>query len=150
MRPITVWLNKNIASTFNLVEILRAADCDGAFRFLCSHPNPYLPLKAVCDQFVVEPARLPDPAYVDYCLDFVKKHKVEVFIPGRGIRPIVAARQRFEELGVKLVTAADGPTLKVLANKARLYNDLPTGITRVPDFHVVRTLKEFDTARRKL
>jgi hypothetical protein len=150
MRPITVWLNKNIASTFNLVEILRAADTDGQFRIVCSHPNPYLPLRTVCHEFIAEPGGLAEPAYVEYCLDFIKKHKVNVFLPGRGIRPIVAARQRFEELGVKLVAAADAPTLRLLGNKARLYADLPPGVTRVPDFHVVNTLKEFDAARRKL
>jgi hypothetical protein len=87
---------------------------------------------------------------VDYCLDFVRRHGVNVFLPGTRLRAIVQERQRFTELGVTLVAAADADTLYTLESKSRLYSAIPPEIAPVPDYRVVHDLTGFDAAYDEL
>src|SRR5688572_8455743 len=146
MRHITVWLNKNLSSAFNIIESLRAAQAHETFRIVCSHTNADFPAFRISDAFEVEPRGPSEAAYLDYCADISRRHGVEVFIPGKMTRAIVGERHRFEELGVKLIHAADADTLKLLENKARFYRAIPEGLAAVPDYRVVQTLAEFDDA----
>jgi len=94
----------------------------------------------------IEP-RGPSPAaYLDYCEQIVRRHQVDVFIPGKMLRPIVAARGRYEALGVRLVYAAEPDTLQILENKASLYAAIPSGLAPLPDYRVVNDLAGFDAA----
>lgn len=146
MRHITVWLNKNLSGAFNMIESLRAAQAHETYRIVCSHTNEDFPAFRISDVFEVEPRGPSEAAYLDYCVDFIRRHGVDVFIPGKMTRSIVRERRRFEELGVKLVHAADADTLTLLENKARFYRAIPQGLAAVPDYRVVQTLAEFDDA----
>lgn len=146
MRPITVWFNKSLSSTYNIIESLRAAAAPDEFRILCSHTNADFPAFRISDAFEVEPRGPKEAAYLDYCEDIIERHGVDVFMPGKMARQLALHRHRFESRGVKLVLAADADTLKLLENKARLYSAIPTGLAPVPDFRVVQSLAGFDDA----
>ncbi len=146
MRQITVWLNKNLSGAFNIIESLRAAQEHETFRIVCSHTNEDFPAFRISDVFEVEPRGPSEAAYLDYCTDIIRRHGVEVFIPGKMTHTIVRERRRFDDLGVKLIHAADADTLKLLGNKARFYEAIPEGLAAVPDYRVVQTLAEFDDA----
>ena len=74
---------------------------------------------------VLAPAHLDDERYVRHCLDFIRRHKVNVFLPGTKLRPIIKARHQFEALGVRLIAAADADTLHTLESKSRFYRAVP-------------------------
>jgi hypothetical protein len=151
MSSVTIWLNRNIASAFNFVETLRESMQPGDdWRVITSHPYPYSAVFRASHAQEVEPANLSDAEYVRYCLDFVRRHGVNLFIPGTKLRPIVKARRQFEERGARLLAAADPAILRTLENKARLYAAIPPGLARIPDYRVVRDLAEFDAAYREL
>jgi ATP-grasp in the biosynthetic pathway with Ter operon len=146
MSVITLWLNKNLSSTFNVIETLRAARRAEQFRILCTHTNPDAIALRVADGFEVEPKGLSRSQYIDYCLDFIRRERVDVFFPGRNLRSIVRERGRFEALGTRLVAAADADTLGVLESKATLYGALTPALVPLPEFRVAQTLAEFDAA----
>jgi hypothetical protein len=146
MRHITVWLNKNLSSAFNIIESLRAAQQHETLRILCSHTNPDFPAFRISDAFEVEPRGPSEATYLDYCTEIIRRHGVNVFIPGKMTRSIVRERRRFDELGVTLIHAADADTLKLLENKARFYRAIPDGLAAVPDYRVVTSLAEFEEA----
>ncbi len=146
MRPITVWFNKSLSSTYNIIETLRAAQKDGEFRILCSHTSADFPAFRISDAFEVEPRGPKEAAYLDYCEEIVRRHGVDVFIPGKMARQIARVRHRYEALGVKLLHAANAETLKLLENKAKLYAEIPSGLAPVPDFRVVQNLAGFEEA----
>ena len=104
MRPITVWLNKNLSSAFNIVESLRRAEHE-TFRIVCSHTNPDFPAFRISDAFEVEPRGPSEAAYLDYCDGHHPPPWRRGVHPGQDARSIVGERRRFEELGVKLVHA---------------------------------------------
>lgn len=146
----TIWLNKNLSSAFNVIETLRAASQADPFRILCSHTNPDFPGLRVADAFEVEPRHLGEEKYLDYCLAFVRRHRVDVFIPGKNLGPIVKARRAFEDRGVRLVAAADADTLALLENKGELYRATGPAVVPLPDYRVVRDLAGFDAAYAEL
>ncbi|MCI0740886.1 MAG: ATP-grasp domain-containing protein [Gemmataceae bacterium] len=158
MRPVTVWFNKSLSSTYNLIETLRAAAAsfsprpwgEGSevrgLRILCTHTSPDFPAFRISDASEVEPRGPTTDAYLDFCLDFVRKNGVDVFFLGKMQRQIVRARQRFENLGVRLVNAAEADVLDLLESKSALYASIPAGLAPVPDYRVVNTLAEFDEA----
>jgi biotin carboxylase len=146
MRPITIWLNKNLSSTFNVIETLRAARQNETFRILASHTNPDAPALRISDLKEVEPRGPSETSYLDFCEEIIRRHRVDVFIPGKMLRPIVRARQRLEAAGARLVYAAEAETLAVLENKARLYAAIPPGLVPVPEHRVVNDLAGFDAA----
>src|SRR5581483_1746929 len=120
MRPITVWLNKSFSSTYNIIENLRAAQTDETFHIVCSHTSADFPAFRISDVSEVELRGQREADYLDFCRDMIRRHRVDVFIPGKMLRPIVRARRSFEELGARLVAAAAADTLKLLENKASL------------------------------
>jgi biotin carboxylase len=146
VRPITIWLNKNLSGTFNVIETLRAARRNETFRIVCSHTQEDAPALRIADVAEIERRGPCEAAYLDYCEEIIRRHQVDVFIPGKMLRPIVAARSRFEALGVRLVYAAEPETLRLLENKASLYAAVPPGLAPLPDYRVVNDLAGFDAA----
>ena len=151
MSNVTLWLNRNIASSFNALESIRSSLQPGEdWHIVASHPYPHNAVFRLSDAHEIEPARLDDRAYVRWCLDFARRHRVTVFLPGTRLRPIVKARSRFEALGVHLLAAADAATLRALDSKPRLYRAIPPGVAPVPEYQVFRDLAGFDAAYREL
>ncbi|MCI0377935.1 MAG: ATP-grasp domain-containing protein [Gemmataceae bacterium] len=158
MRPVTVWFNKSLSSTYNLIETLRAAAASYSPRpwgegsgvrglhILCTHTNPDFPAFRISDANAIEPRGPTTDAYLDFCRDTVRKHAVDVLFLGKMQRQIVRARQHFHDLGVRLVYAAEADVLKLMESKAALYAAIPAGLAPLPDYRVVNTLAEFDEA----
>ncbi|MCI0462542.1 MAG: ATP-grasp domain-containing protein [Gemmataceae bacterium] len=150
MTQATIWLNKSFSTTFNVIETIRAADTTGALRILCTHTNPDFPALRLSDHAEVEPKHLNESAYLDYCLDFAWRHRVDLFIPGKNLTALARQRHRFEEAGTRLLYAAEADTLKLLESKAAVYAALATDPVRLPEYTVVNDLTGFDQAVARL
>lgn len=150
MKQITVWFNKSLSSTYNVIEDLRAAPRTESFRILCTHTSPDFPAFQVCDVAECEPRGLDGAPYLDYCLDVIRRHDVQVFVPGKQLRAIVEARSRFADAGVKLLAAGDANTLHLLESKAALYRALAGSPVPLPDHVVVHDRASFEAAYLQL
>jgi hypothetical protein len=123
---------------------LRADWPDGLY-LIGSHTDLRFPPLAYCDLAEWEPKDISADAYVDWCLQFCVKHKVDVFVPGR-MRDLIADHSpAFEAIGTRLVVAADGDTLRLLEDKGRFLLRVPLGVL-VHSFHRVTTWHEFASA----
>jgi len=171
MKPITVWFNKSLSNLCNVLEIVRAA-ASPPFRLLATHTAADFAAFALSDAHEQEPRGLVGERYVEWCLDFVQRHQVDVFMPGKELRAIVRRRERFEQLGVRVVAAADADRLTLLESKAGLYQELQSASSvgqdsdpviqpndrigilshakTIPAYALVRTLAEFDAACERL
>jgi hypothetical protein len=141
-----VFLNKGLASTSEILAIVRSARLPGEFRVLASHPRADFPGRHAADEFEIEPDGLDDDAYVAWCLDFVRRHGVTLFMPGRRVWAIVRARERFHALGAQIYAAGDTRTLALLDDKGACYAALDRSHVPVPDHRVVPHLAGFETA----
>ncbi len=138
MTQKTVWLNTH----FNCIQPFRDADEDGEFRIVASYPSrKYLDV-LLADAFEVEP-KLNDEQYVQFALDFVQRHNVDVFLPGRRVNEIARHREAFQALGVKVILAADPATLAMLDNKGLFYDHLTLSRFELPDYLVAASSEEF-------
>jgi biotin carboxylase len=150
MTQATLWLNKSFSSTFNVIATLRAADTAGAFRIVCTHTNPDSPALRLADHAEQEPKHLKESAYVDYCLAFARRQRVDLFLPGKSLTALVHARHRFAESGTRLLYPADADTLKLLESKAALYAALDPDLVPLPEYAAVNDLAGFDAALARL
>jgi hypothetical protein len=150
MPAVTVWLNKGLDNAWEVLRILRWSRRRGELRLLCTHPRRNYRGARYADDFEAEPENLGPAEYVAYCLDVAQRYQVRLFVPGRKVREIVAARERFARLGTHLLAAADGPTLDLLASKATVYAALAREDVRLPDYAIVNDLAGFDAAWARL
>ena len=146
----TVWINKYLSNTWEVLQLVRAASRPGEFRLLCTHPRALYPGREHCDLFEQEPDGLREDAYVDYCLDFARRHRVELFLPGRNVLPIARAAQRFEAAGMRVLATGDAPTIERLNHKGAVYVALGQHDIAIPEHEVVNNLADFDAAWERL
>ncbi|MBS2005342.1 MAG: ATP-grasp domain-containing protein [Cyanobacteria bacterium SZAS LIN-5] len=138
MKQVTVWLNTH----FNCIQLMRDADAEKQLRIVASYPSRKYADALLSDAFELEP-KLSDAEYVRYALDFVKRHSVDVFLPGRRVMEIARHKQAFEAVGVKVVLAASADTLSLLDNKGLFYDCLADSGLVLPDYAVAKSSEQF-------
>lgn len=87
------------------------------------------------------------PDYVDALLDICRKEKVDVVIPIMSVEleALSAAKQRFEDAGVKL-SVSDLEPLKIANNKLALFEYMKKENLSVPKFASVKSVDDVDKA----
>ncbi|PWK13102.1 ATP-grasp domain-containing protein [Tumebacillus permanentifrigoris] len=145
-----VWLNRWFSVAYHYTNLIRNNEDGMKFTMYGTHPDPrHMSLQA-CDHAEVEPA-LPDADYVEFCLEFCQRNSIDVFIPRLKMLPIAAQVQRFESIGTQVIVCQDVPLLKKLMDKHEFYESvLETGIMEMPDYYVVNTVEQFQSAYAKL
>lgn len=122
-----------------------------SFTFVGSSENEHAVYKRACDEWYVEPGGLSEREYVDFCIDFCKKHKIDVFVPRRNLTQIVLEKERFDALGVKLFADDCKELQLILDDKIKTYEYIrEINKEIVPDFYVATSLEEFKEGYGKL
>jgi carbamoylphosphate synthase large subunit len=141
-----VWYNRTFSSVYAAIKLIREADTEGRFTLIHSNPNRHAPAARLAHAFHAEPTGLEREAYVDWCLDFCRKHAIDIFVPGREATALAAEHGRFADAGVRVLSAASGPTLQLLHDKARFYLETDLPQAPVAEFRRFENLAEFDAA----
>lgn len=131
-----------------MLRQLRADWGEGLY-LIGSHTDGNFAPLAFCDLAETEPVGLSPEAYVDWCLGFCERNRVDAFIPGRLRDRIADRRADFAAVGTGLVVAGDGDTLRLLEDKGRFLSQLPDGVP-VHSFRRVRTWTEFSDAAAEI
>jgi hypothetical protein len=149
-RRSRVWFNKAFSSIHGVLRQLRGGwkEVDGDLVILGSHSQSRFGPFVECDIVETEPALL-GREYVEWCLDFCRRHGVDVFVPGKQRETIADYASEFSSAGVRLVIAGDGETLRLLEDKGRFLEALPPGV-RAHRFERVRTWDECESAMGRL
>ncbi len=142
-----VWMNHWFSTALNIIELLRQ-DSD-SLCIIGSNENEYSVIKNACDEWYQEPV-LKDDDYVEFCLDFCKKHNIQFFLPRRGMLKISECKDQFKKIGVK-VMIDDYPIVSTLNHKEKAYTYFRDNkIGTVPDYFIVKTVEEFKNAYEEL
>ena len=140
-------MNHWFSTAVNIIGLLRAGE--EPLHIIGTNEHEYSVIRASCDEWYQEPV-LKEDEYADFCLDFCVKHGVEVFMPRRGMLKISEHKPRFEAAGVR-VMLEDYGIMSTLNNKQAAYAFFrENGIGTVPDYAIVRTVKEFTGAYEAL
>lgn len=142
-----IWMNHWFSTAYNIVSLIKRDDPD--FYVIGSNENFGSPIQTVCDEWYHEPP-LKEEAYVDFCLDFCREHRVDVFLPRRGMLEISRQIARFQAIGTK-VMVDDYALISILNHKDKAYDLFrKEGIGIVPEYRMVTTVEQFRSAYAEL
>jgi biotin carboxylase len=145
-----VWFNRTFSSVSAAISLIREADTGGRFHLIYSNANPHVAAARVAHEFHAEPTGLETAAYIDWCLDFCRERKVDIFIPGKASTALAAEHVRFAAQRTRVLSAASRDQLELIHDKARFYatTDLPGA--PVAEFLPFETLAQFEAGFAKL
>ncbi len=121
MKEVTVWFNRGLSQTGWLIAALRKSFQEGeSMRILSTHVNDAVTWKDDCDLFELEPAEGGE-AYIDFALDFVRRHQVDVMIPHYHMGLLSRNLAQFASLGCTVIVSGGPETIHLLHSKSALY-----------------------------
>ena len=142
-----IWLNHWFSTAYSIIGLIKENEPD--FRIIGSNQKELSPIKAVCNEWYIEPA-LKGKEYVDFCLEFCKKHSIDVFLPHREMLAISEYKSEFAKAGVK-VMAEDFEVMSLLNDKDKAYRAFgEANIGIVPEYYAVTTPQQFSEAYKTL
>ncbi|MFT5533377.1 MAG: hypothetical protein ACI8WM_001371 [Burkholderiaceae bacterium] len=145
-----VWFNRTFSSVHAAISLIREADGADEFHLIYSNTNPQAIAGQAAHQFNVEPTGLDDAAYVDWCLEFCKTQRVDVFWPGRAAALLSSQTSRFADIGTRIVSVATRAMLDLLHDKARFYASVVLPDAPPAQSLEFRNTAEFDAAFAQL
>jgi hypothetical protein len=146
-----VWFNRWFTTVTHFIELIRANEDGRRFVFFGTHPNADALYLQYCDYAFTEPA-VSGEEYIEFCLDFCLKHKIDIFIPRKENVLISTRLADFETIGVKVLVCPDSVLMETLDNKAAAYHSIlqkeenGADLVAIPEFYIVNTMKDFKSA----
>lgn len=145
-----IWFNHWFSTAYHLINLMKNYDTEN-FYIIGSSTNPDAIYKRTCEEWYVEPAGMEGKEYIDFCLNFCKEHKIDVFVPRRYLVEIVKNADRFIQTGVKLFADTCSETIEMLENKLKTYEFFQDKMPNlIPKVHVAHSVLEFLTAYEEL
>jgi hypothetical protein len=141
-----IWFNKTFSTIGAVFRQLKAGYPNGEVTIVCTHTHRTATAFLASDEAYLEPSELHGQEYIDWCLDFCREHRIDLFWPGKEAALVCKNRGRFESGGIRLMAAADHDTLTLLHNKAHFYADLTKDVALAMDFIAVNNADAFDRA----
>jgi biotin carboxylase len=146
-----IWFNRWFTTVSHYIDMIRYNEDNRKFIIYGTHPNKDALYLQNCDYAFVEPD-ISGEEYIAFCLDFCRKHGIDIFIPRKENVLISNKLAEFEALGVKVLVCPDSRLMEIMDNKAETYQLLSNGAANfvIPEYYVVNTVKEFQLAYEKL
>ncbi|HEY9061687.1 MAG TPA: ATP-grasp domain-containing protein [Pseudobacteroides sp.] len=159
MNKKRIWFNNWFNTAYHIINLIKQ-NSEIEFEVFGTNRNPNSVIFKACDYYEIE-RMIPEDEYVDFCLDFCKKHQIDIFAPRTNILTITQSSQRFEEIGVKLLTCCDSQNTKLLSDKALFYDHLRQNtdlisnpshrldgksLFNIPKYYVVNNAQDFEKA----
>lgn len=145
---VRVWFNHWFSTSYGLIELMKQ-DREEEIYVIASNKQIDSVIQQVCDEWYQD-SLADGEEYLSYCLAFCKEHKVDVFVPRRKMVEISRNKDRFEEIGVKLMVD-DYEIISLLNDKAKTYDYFKDcRQLHIPDYFIVNTAAAFEKAYRNL
>ncbi|QOY94896.1 ATP-grasp domain-containing protein [Massilia sp. UMI-21] len=145
-----VWYNRTFSSVYAAIGLIREADSAGRFTIVHSNANRHTPAARLAHEFHGEPTGLDAAAYVDWCVEFCRKQRIDIFVPGREATVLAAHHARFLEGGTRVLSAASPRQLQLIHDKAGFYAETDLPQAPVAEFRRFDNLAAFDAAWAEL
>lgn len=145
-----IYLNRWFSVAYHYINMIRNNADGEKFKFYGTHPDiNHMSLQAA-DHAETEPA-LEGLEYVQFCVDFCKRHLIDVFIPRLHMEEISRYAHLFDEIGTKVMVCRDIPLLDSMVEKDKFYASLADkNLVTIPDYRIANTAAEFKQAYEEL
>lgn len=147
---MTIWFNHWFSTAYHLINMMREGVSEEC-RFIGSGTNDVSVFRTACDEWYSEPKELGGAEYAQWCVDFCREHKVDVFVPRKGLVDIITRAADFEAAGVKLYADARPDIAEQLDDKIQTYEMLKELCPEfIPPVYEAKSLEEFKAAYEAL
>ncbi|PLS15948.1 carbamoyl-phosphate synthase large subunit [Bacillus sp. M6-12] len=142
-----IWFNRWFSTAYHLMEAIKKNSDGIEFEIYGTHPVKDTVYFTVCDYYEVEPD-LEAGEYIEYCLDFCRKHQIDAFIPYHYAPEVSENIARFWEIGTNVLVCEDFGLMDTMSHKGKLYESFQAHnlSSLVPAYRIVRTVEEFEEA----
>ncbi len=141
-----IWFNKTFSTIAAVLRNLRQSVPAGEIILICTQTYTTATAFLAADESYLEPSELVGQEYLDWCVEFCGRYKIDLFWPGKEAALISANHVVFNAIGVQVMSVADNATLNLLHNKAHFYSDLKPNVATIMDFIAVNNRDEFEVA----
>ncbi|MGG1399084.1 ATP-grasp domain-containing protein [Bacillus salipaludis] len=152
---MNIWFNRWFTTVSHYIDMIRENPDQRKFMIYGTHPNEDALYLQNCDFAFIEPD-VSGEEYIQFCLEFCKRHKIDIFIPRKENVLISKRLTLFEELGVKVLVCPDAELMETMDNKAAAYHSIEKcakngkTLVSIPDYFVVNTVNSFKHAYERL
>ena len=115
---VRVWFNHWFSTSYGIIELMKK-DSRQDVCVIGSNRQINSVIQKVCDEWYPD-SDSSGEEYVEFALEFCKAHKIDVFVPRFNMVEISRCKNRFAELGVK-VLLDDYEKISLLNDKAKTY-----------------------------
>ena len=146
-----IWFNRWFSTAYHLIESIKNNTDGMEFEVFGTHPNKDTVYFQICDYHETEPV-LESDAYIDFCIDFCKKHNIDIFVPYHYALEISGAINRFQDVGTKVLVSENNKLMQTISHKGKLYDSLIDTDLKdlLPEYKIVETAEQFKEAYDKL
>lgn len=138
-----VWFNHWFSTIYPLMKSLK--DENPNIYLIGSNRVASAVYRTLCEEFYVEPSNMGSENYLDWCINFCKEHKVDVFVP-RGNRVIFSKnKNKFLEIGTQVLVDDNSELVEILEDKieTKKYFD-ENSICGTPDMFLITSISDFE------
>jgi hypothetical protein len=141
-----IWFNRTFSSVHTALQLIRNADEAHDYHLIYSASTAVPGGVNAAHQFELEPSGRSGEAYLDWCLDFCRRHEVGIFVPGKEASLISGARAQFAACGTRVLSVAAPAVLDLLHDKGRFYAEVDSPMAMPAEFRAVTNIAQFDAA----
>ena len=145
-----IWFNKTFSSISSIFSNLRQAQGVGSVTIIASHTNPYAPALGSAHEAYAEPSGLVGEAYLQWCLQFCQTKQINLFWVAKEARFLGNHKEKFAQIGTKLLIVAKPEVLALLNNKGEFYRSLPPEVALTMECRSACNKEAFDQAVAEL
>lgn len=144
--PKRVWFNQGMPLLEEVFQVVKGVG-DENIVIICSHRLSDFAAKKHADVFEQEPPNsVEGEEYLEFCLDFARRHQVDLLVAARQAGLLADNRHRFAEIGVTLMVAGDSVVLDAIRDKTACYELLGQGLVPMPEYRIFSDLAGFEAA----
>lgn len=144
----TIWFNHWFSAIAS--SIIGIKKVFPNMRIIASNKRQTCVYAKVADEFYIEPSELSEDDYINWAIDFCKKHAVNIFFVKNNMLTVSYHLDKFKEIGVDVVCDTFDK-IDIFNSKSSVYELLSSkGYTRVPTYYVANTVEEFRASYKKI
>ncbi len=145
-----IWFNKTFSSITSVFNSFRQARVGLGVTVIATHTNPAAVALLAADEAMHEPPGLVGAAYLDWCLSFCQRHRIDYFWPAKEAVLLVSHQAAFAQVGTQVIAVTSPEMLRLLHNKGEFYRTLPLSVASAMACIAVTDSNGFDQAVAEL
>ncbi|WP_102349112.1 ATP-grasp domain-containing protein [Bacillus sp. Marseille-P3661] len=144
-----IWFNRWFSTVYHYIKMIKENPDQIEFEIYGTHPNPKSVYFLLCDHSEQEPVLNVDD-YIQYCLEYCRKNKIDIFIPQFRLTEIMKHEKEFNNIGTQLL----GPPsylVEQISDKGKLFKRCEKdAFAPLPAYEVVNNVHDFVNAYQNI